>query len=135
MANNEREIISYIPNRNVFMNLLEKNPGLIVIKFGAKWCAPCKRIKNVVHGFFASSPDDVLCCDIDVDESTDLYSFLKSKKMLNGIPALLCYKKGNTSFIPDDSILGADANELDQFFRRCGNHLKYARITQSHNHK
>ena len=69
----ERDIISYIPNRQIFMELLTKNPGLIVIKFGAKWCGPCKRIKNVVHGFFASSPDDVLCCDIDVDESVIQY--------------------------------------------------------------
>jgi thioredoxin 1 len=124
----ERDIISYIPNRQIFMELLTKNPGLIVIKFGAKWCGPCKRIKNVVHGFFASSPDDVLCCDIDVDECTDMYSFLKSKKMVNGIPVTLCYKKGNVSFIPDDSVVGADPGELDRFFKRCGEHLKYARI-------
>ena len=124
----ERDIISYIPNRDIFMELLTKNPGLIIIKFGAKWCGPCKRIKNVVHGFFASSPDDVLCCDIDVDEYTDLYSFLKSKKMVNGIPVMLCYKRRNTSFIPDDSVVGADPNELDRFFRRCGDHLKYSRI-------
>lgn len=124
----ERDIISYIPNRQIFMELLTKNPGLIVIKFGAKWCGPCKRIKNVVHGFFASSPDDVLCCDVDVDESADLYSFLKSKKMINGIPTMLCYKRGNTSFIPDDSVVGADPNELDRFFRRCGDHLKYSRL-------
>lgn len=124
----ERDIISYIPNRNIFMELLAKNPGLIIIKFGAKWCGPCKRIKNVVHGFFASSPDDVLCCDIDVDESTDVYSFLKSKKMVSGIPVILCYKKNNISFIPDDSVVGAVPDELDRFFRRCGEHLKYARI-------
>jgi len=124
----ERDIISCIPNREIFMGLLTKNPGLIVIKFGAKWCGPCKKIKNVVNGFFASSPDDVLCCDIDVDESSDLYSFLKSKKMVNGIPAMMCYKRNNTSFIPDDSVVGADPNELDKFFRRCGEHLKYTRI-------
>jgi len=127
----ERDIISYIPNREVFMELLTKNPGLIVIKLGAKWCGPCNRIKNVVHGFFASSPDDVLCCDIDVDECTDLYSFWKSKKMVNGIPVMLCYKKNNTSFIPDDSVVGADPVELDRFFRRCGEHLKYTRIQGS----
>ena len=124
----ERHIISYIPNRQIFYDLLAKNPGLIIIKFGAKWCGPCKKIKNVVHGFFASSPDDVLCCDIDVDESTDVYSYLKSKKMVNGIPVMLCYKKGNISFIPDDSVIGSDPSNLDSFFRRCGDHLKYSRI-------
>lgn len=125
-----KDIITHIQNREIFMNLLDKNPGLIIVKLGAKWCGPCKRIKPVVHGFFASSPDNVLCCDIDVDECTDLYSFLKSKKMVNGIPVMLCYKKGNTSFIPDDSIIGADPTQLDAFFRRCGDHLRYASLVK-----
>ena len=118
-----KEVISEIPNRNTFFHLLKHNPGLIIIKLGAEWCGPCKLIKNVVHGFFASSPPEVVCADIDVDQSMDFYSFLKSKKMVNGIPVLLCYKKGNETFIPDDSITGADAVQLDAFFRRCGIHL------------
>ncbi len=118
-----KEVISEIPNREAFFHLLKHNPGLIIIKLGAEWCGPCKLIKNVVHGFFASSPPEVVCADIDVDQSMDFYSFLKSKKMVNGIPVMLCYKKGNETFIPDDSITGADAVQLDAFFRRCGVHL------------
>jgi thiol-disulfide isomerase/thioredoxin len=118
-----KEVVSEIPNRTTFFNLLKHNPGLIIIKLGAEWCGPCKLIKNVVHGFFASSPPEVICADIDVDQSIDFYSFLKSKKMVNGIPVMLCYKKGNETFIPDDSVTGADALQLDNFFKRCGNHL------------
>jgi len=118
-----KQIVSEIKNRDAFFHLLKHNPGLIVIKLGAIWCGPCKQIKNVVHGFFASSPSEVVCCDIDVDESFDFYSFLKSRKMVNGIPVMLCYKKGNQTYIPDDSITGSDANELHKFFMRCGNHL------------
>jgi hypothetical protein len=61
--------------------------------------------------------------DIDVDKSFDFYSFLKSKKMVNGIPVLLCYKKGNSTYIPDDMITGSDPQQLHQFFTRCGKHL------------
>lgn len=118
-----KQIVSEIQNREAFFHLLKNNPGLIVIKLGASWCGPCQTIKNAVHGFFASSPKEVVCCDIDVDESFDFYSFLKNKKMVNGIPVLLCYKRGNNTFIPDDSITGADATELHKFFTRCGNHL------------
>lgn len=118
-----KTIISYIPNRNDFMNLLSNNPGLIIIKFGAKWCGPCKKIQPILDGFFATSPDNVLCCEIDVDECFDLYSFLKSKKMVNGIPVILLYKKGNNSFIPDDSVVGSEPIALDAFFRRCGKHF------------
>jgi len=118
-----KEVISEIPNRNTFFHLLKHNPGLIIIKLGAEWCGPCKLIKNVVHGFFASSPPEVVCADIDVDQSMDFYSFLKSKKMVNGIPVLLCYKKNNLTFIPDDSVTGSDPIELHKFFTRCGNSL------------
>jgi thioredoxin 1 len=118
-----KEVISEIPNRETFFHLLANNPGLIIIKLGAEWCGPCKTIKPVVHGFFATSPPNVVCADIDVDKSFDFYSFLKSKKMVNGIPVMLCYKKGNKTYIPDDSITGSDPAQLDAFFRRCGIHL------------
>ena len=123
-----KTIITQFQSRNDFFKLLSNNPGLLIVKLGAEWCGPCKRIAPVLEGFFASSPDTVVCCDIDVDESFDFYAFLKSKKMVNGIPVILCYKKGNQSFIPDDSITGADPGELDAFFRRCGHHLTTVQI-------
>lgn len=123
MSHTQKTIITYFQNRVQLQNLLDKNPGLIIIKLGASWCRPCKTIKPVVDAFFASSPDTVICCDIDVDESFDVYSYYKSKKMVNGVPVILCYKKGNTGYIPDDSITGADPVALDAFFKRCGLHL------------
>jgi hypothetical protein len=124
-----KQVISEIANRQAFMTLLQHNPGLIVLKLGAEWCGPCKTIKSAVHGFFASAPPEVVCGDIDVDNSFDFYSFLKSKKMVNGIPVLLCYKKGNSTYIPDDMITGSDPAQLHQFFTRCGKHLMDA-LTQ-----
>ena len=118
-----KQIISEIENRGAFLTLLTHNPGLIVLKLGAEWCGPCKTIQHAVHGFFATSPPEVVCCDIDVDKSFDFYSFLKSKKMVNGIPVLLCYKKGNSTYIPDDIVTGANPQELHNFFTRCGKHL------------
>ena len=118
-----KQIISEIADRQAFMTLLQHNPGLIVLKLGAEWCGPCKTIKAAVNGFFASSPPEVVCGDIDVDNSFDFYSFLKSKKMVNGIPVLLCYKKGNSTYIPDDMITGSDPQQLHLFFVICGKHL------------
>lgn len=123
MSNKQKTIITYFQTRNHFFNLLEKNPGLVIIKFGATWCNPCKKIKPVVDAFFASSPDNVICCEIDVDESFDLYAYFKGKRMVNGIPIIMCFKKGNTTYIPDDSITGSDPEGLDAFFKRCGLHL------------
>jgi thiol-disulfide isomerase/thioredoxin len=118
-----KQIISNFDNRDEFLKLLNVNPGLVIIKLGATWCGPCKKIKHIVDAFFASSPSNVICGDIDVDESFDLYSFLKSKRMVNGIPAILCYNKGNHNYVPDDMVTGADPVALDAFFKRCGRHL------------
>jgi hypothetical protein len=43
--------------------------------------------------------------------------------MVNGMPVLLCYVKGNESYIPDDSITGARKKELHMFFDRCKQYL------------
>jgi len=118
-----KEIITEIENRDAFFHLLKHNPGLIVLKLSANWCGPCNKIKPAVHGFFGCAPEEVICGDIDIDKSFDFYSFLKSKKMVNGIPALLCYKKGNNTYIPDDIVTGSDSNALHEFFIRCGKNL------------
>jgi thiol-disulfide isomerase/thioredoxin len=118
-----KQVISEIADVEAFFQLLQHNPGLIIIKLGAEWCGPCKVIKPAVHGFFASSPPEVVCADIDVDQCIKFYTFLKSKKMVNGIPVLLCYKKGNATYIPDDSITGSDPQQLHLFFQRCGKYL------------
>lgn len=119
----QKQIISIIDSREKFFDLLKINPGLIIIKLGATWCGPCKKIEHVVHAFFARSPPNVLCADLDVDENSDLYVFLKQRKMVNGIPVMLLYKKGNHSYAPDDSITGIDPNALNAFFKRAGHHL------------
>jgi len=118
-----KQIIASFENRQEFMGLLQVNPGLVILKMGAEWCGPCKKIRPVLEAFFATSPPEVVCADIDVDESFDLYAYFKSKKMVNGIPVILCYKKGNHTFIPDDSVTGSDPTELDKFFKRCVLHL------------
>ena len=112
-------IITHYENRQQFLSSLEDNPGLIFVKFGAEWCAPCKIIEEDVKKFFNSMPDNVQCAIIDVDNSIDIYAFLKSKKITQGIPTIVCYYKDNTHYIPDDVFSGTDKNSLSSFFKRC----------------
>ena len=128
-----KKIVSCIPTRDVFFQLLQANPGLVIIKLGATWCKPCKKIAPVLEKFFASSPDEVVCADLDVDECVDLYSFFKSKKMVNGIPVVLCYYKGNNTYVPNDSVTGADQGQLAAFFTRCGNAMAKMQYEESVN--
>lgn len=114
-----KEVISEIDSKAQFFNMLEANPGLIIIKLGASWCKPCKKIKEPVENFFSQTPNNIVCCDIDVDDCEEIYTFLRGKRMINGIPTILCYKKGNIEYAPDDSFTGTDANGLNNFFKRC----------------
>ena len=111
-------ILTEIENRNHFAELLKQNPGLFIIKFGADWCGPCKKIEGLVNEWFNKRNDKVQCALIDVDESFDIYAFLKSKKMINGIPAILCYYKDNHNYVPDDIVIGADVAQVNAFFTR-----------------
>lgn len=114
-----KTIITSFPNRHAFNSLLEKNPGAVILKFGAEWCGPCKKIKTLVDAFFSTTPDNVVCCDVDVDESFDVYAFFKAKKMVNGIPVMMVWRKGNTGFIPDSTVTGIVPNDLNTFFETC----------------
>ena len=39
-------LITEIKSRNDYMDLIKSNPGLFIVKFGAEWCAPCKKNRN-----------------------------------------------------------------------------------------
>lgn len=126
-----KTIVSGFENRQEFLSFLARNTGMIVIKFGATWCRPCKTIKPIVDCFFASSPPCVTCVDLDIDENMDVYSFLKSRKMIYGVPTLMCYTSVNKTFIPDFSVSGGSPEDLDKFFKACGKvALKYTHTFQ-----
>ena len=93
-----KEIYTEVHDRDEFLSFLKQNTGIMVFKFGADWCKPCQTIKDDVEQYFANTPDNVLCFDLDIDDSFDLYAFLKSKKMVTVIPSILAYVKGNESY-------------------------------------
>jgi len=105
-----------------FSDLLKTNKGALIIKFGAEWCGPCKKIDPLVYDWMnkLSTQPNIQCAIIDIDESFEIYAFLKSKKMVNGIPVILCYKKGNLTWIPDKSIVGANETQINIFFQEFG---------------
>jgi len=109
-------IITEIHDRAHFAQLLRENPGALIIKFGADWCGPCRMIEQDVLKLMNLMPDRVQCAIIDIDKCVDVYSFLKSKKMVNGVPAVLVYYKGNLNYIPDDRVVGANIQEISILF-------------------
>ena len=107
---------------NVFQTLLETNPGLLIIKLSAEWCIPCQSIKNNVENWFSIMPNHVQTVLLDIDESFTVYATLKNKKMLQGVPAILMYRKGNNTIIPDQIINSSNKNEIDVFFMQILKH-------------
>ena len=113
------EVLSDIKNREEYLNVIGSNRGLLFVKFGADWCNPCKVIESDVVERFNKMPDNVQCYIIDIDKNSDVYAFLKTKKMVSGIPAILCYQHENDSYIPDEIHMGSDKTKLNAFFQRC----------------
>ena len=114
-------ILNSIPSVNHFKEIIENNKGTVIIKFGANWCGPCKRIDAQVHNwfnYFSTHCPLVQTYLIDVDDNLEVYGFLKNKKMVNGIPAILVYKKQNITHIPDATVLGANPQEIDLLFKQ-----------------
>lgn len=110
------EIITGFPSRNEFFELIKANHPSIVIKFTASWCGPCKTIDPIVKPFFKQNSSKILCCYLDIDENFDLYSFMKRKKMANGVPTLMYYSSDNHDYVPTASISGSDPAQIHNFF-------------------
>lgn len=97
---------------------------VLILKFGAEWCGPCKRIQPLLHFWMNQSRSNILFGEIDVDDNIDLYMALKRHKMIGSIPALLAFHGDKVRdpkqwFIPDDSVVGSDEGPLKAFLDRC----------------
>lgn len=118
----ERLVVTELTPDTLMGLQIQNQRHVIIIKFGAAWCKPCQAIKAHVDREFVGMPPNVICVDIDIDESLDLYVALKSKKMLRGVPAILAFN-GDIArdkwYIPDDSFSGSDSGSLAAFFARC----------------
>ena len=92
---------------------MKENEDIVIFKIGSDWCNACNKIKQILK----NSGLDVL--EINVDDSFQLYSFLVLKKIVKKIPALICYNRGNTGYVPNLIYTGSNENEINIFFENC----------------
>jgi thioredoxin 1 len=102
-----------------FETALKNNKGALIIKFGAEWCGPCKKIESLVSSWMTQLPETIQGFVIDIDDNFEIYAYLKSKRIVNGIPVILCYKKDNNTYVPDEVVAGSDVNQVNIFFNKC----------------
>jgi len=101
-----------------FQQMVAQNQGVLIVKYGATWCGPCKAIDPILKLAYTKLPENVQVVVVDIDECLDVYSFMTKKRMLNGVPALTAYVRGNTSHVPDYGVTGADMTRVQKFFER-----------------
>jgi thioredoxin 1 len=108
-----------LADREAFQEVLDNNEGIVILKFGAEWCNPCKLISPFVKTMVEKLPASFTVYDLDVDDNFEIYAYLKSKKMVTGIPAMLAYYRENRTFASNESISGADEDAYKAFFTAC----------------
>jgi thioredoxin 1 len=117
---------SKIETREDLKNFLKNSENEITfIKYGATWCKPCQMIAPTIKSLneqVVKAKKTINYIDLDVDECSDLYAFMKQKKMVRGIPVIMCYKKSqyndNTFYVPVDSVTGASVQDVVNFYKR-----------------
>lgn len=105
-----------IEDKNEFQEILDNNKSVVVLKFGADWCKPCKLIAPLIEEYKNKLDENIHFYNLDVDDNFEIYAYLKSKRMVSGIPALLAYKANNTSFAPCYSVTGTNKESIHIFF-------------------
>ncbi len=87
-----------IKDLSEFNSALKEN-GLVVVKFSAPWCAPCKMMTQVINDV-EPNLGNVKFFEVNVDEADDE---LVSKYDIRSIPVILFFKDGTQV----DNIVGS----------------------------
>ena len=100
-----------------------KSHEKIILRFTADWCGPCKKIEPIVNEFKDRFNDNTTLITIDIDETIDIYQYMKRYKCLNGIPAILVFNGGKRDnwYIADNCVLGSKTDEVKQLFTLLSN--------------
>lgn len=96
--------IQKLPSQEFFETLIKKNPPiphapLIIIKFQADWCKPCKRIDM---DFLVGLSDKIKWYICDIDENDYTFGYCGGRS----IPAFLAIVNGNAQplFVSSDTM-------------------------------
>lgn len=92
-----------VVNESNFDEVISSNE-VVVIKFGAPWCGPCKMIAPVLDNL-STSMENVSFGDVNIDEN----GVLAEKFNIMSVPTILIFKNGSVAkqslgFSPEDKL-------------------------------
>ena len=94
-----------------------KNNEVILMKFTAEWCGPCKTIKPLCDSIVSKFTDNMYYIENDINEALDLYVFFKKQKIANDSSIIyimeMKIEKMIQWYLPDYSVSGIDKNALN----------------------
>ena len=110
--------------RAEYVNIIATKQKPLFVKFTASWCGPCKKVKPTIDTFLKSATaKKIQYLEIDIDNSIDVYAFLKSKKMVNGVPTLMFYNMANKEFAPTMSVSTGSVDLVEKFLASMSSQL------------
>ena len=87
--------------------------GLVLAKFGAPWCGPCREVDRELGKLAAMAPSDVQVVSINVDNEPAL----AKEYNVRSIPRLLLFENGN---LVKDHTGYANLEEIQRWIRSAG---------------
>lgn len=99
-----------INNGKEYDDIVSKS-GIVVVKFGASWCGPCKRIQPT-YELFARKFDKVTFCSVDKD-TMDAAGDFDCAEEIQTVPTFLLYLDGE----PQTKVVGTDMAKLEDEIR------------------
>ena len=107
--NKNTRIIDHLKTREEFVEFISKH-DYVIVKCGAEWCGPCKRVKPYVLSLFDNMDIKCYLVDIDVDKSPEIASALKVKVL----PTFINFIKGEQQ----DIYPTGDTAKIKEFFQK-----------------
>ena len=101
-----------LPNQEFFEGLIEKgkeHDPMVVVRFGASWCAPCKRVDT--QRLLAIHPD-ITWYYADIDEGDNGYTH--GYCGLQQIPGFICIKNGS----PSQPLQSSDTGKVEAWVKK-----------------
>lgn len=105
-------VMRYIRDTNEFETLL-KQSNVLIVKFTAEWCKPCKAVQpvfqEIANKYYDTMTANVKFAIVDVDELDEV----ASKYKITMMPTFIAFKDGTYM----DSLSGIHASKLETFVK------------------